>query len=76
MQKIVIALEEVNLRPVPSRKILLWMIIHYAVPAGLTAGILSAIKAAEFVNDSTITRTVIRAIREGFSICLKRENIN
>ena len=38
----------------------------------MTAGILSAGSAARFVNDSATIRTTIRAIREGFSICLKR----
>lgn len=72
VQKIVQALEEAHLKPVLSRQILLWIITHYAAAAGLTAGILSAGNAAKFVSDSTIIRTTIRAIREGFSICLKR----
>lgn len=72
VQKIVQALEEAHLKPVLSRQILLWIITHYATAAGLTAGILSAGNAAKFVSDSTIIRTTIRAIREGFSICLKR----
>lgn len=72
VQKIVQALEEAHLKPVLSRQILLWIITHYAAAAGLTAGILSAGNAAKFVSDSTIIRTTICAIREGFSICLKR----
>lgn len=66
------ALEEAHLKPMISRQISLWIITHYAVAAGLTAGIMSAGSAANFVNDSTIIRTTIRAIREGFAICLKR----
>ena len=72
VQKIVQALEEAHLKPVLSRQILLWIITHYAAAAGLTAGILSAGNAAKFVSDSAIIRTTIRAIREGFSVCMKR----
>lgn len=72
VRKIVQALEGASLKPVASRQILLWIITHYAAAAGLTAGILSAGSATKFVNDSSILRTTIRAIREGFSICLKR----
>lgn len=70
--KIVQALEEAHLKPLISHQILLWIITHYAVAAGLTAGIMSAGSAAKFVNDSAIIRTTILAIREGFAICLKR----
>lgn len=72
VQKIAQALGDANLKPFPSRQILLWIITHYAVAAGLTAGILSAGNAAKFVSDSMIIRTTIHAIREGFAICLKR----
>ena len=72
VRKMVQALDEAHLKPVLSRQILLWIITHYAAAAGLTAGILSAGSAARFVNDSATIRTTIRAIREGFSICLKR----
>ena len=72
VRKFVQALEDANMKPVPSQQILLWIITHYAVAAGLTAGILCAGNAAKFVSDSTIIRTAIRAIREGFAICLKR----
>ena len=72
VRKMVQALDEAHLKPVLSRQILLWIITHYAAAAGLTAGILSAGSAARFVNDSATIRTTICAIREGFSICLKR----
>ena len=72
IRKIAQALEEANLKPIVSRQILLWIITHYAAAAGLTAGILSAGDATKFVNNSTAVRTAIRAIREGFAICLKR----
>lgn len=72
VRKMVQVFDEAGLKPLPSPQILLWIITHYAAAAGLTAGILSAGGAAKFVNDSTIIRTTIRAIREGFSICLKR----
>lgn len=66
------ALDEANLKPVVSTQILLWIITHYAVAAGLTAGILSAGGAGRFIKDSTAIRTAILAIREGFAICRKR----
>lgn len=72
VRKISQALEEAHLKPVLSRNIRLWLITHYAAAAGLTAGILSAGNAARFVGDSAIMRTAIRAIREGFAICLKQ----
>lgn len=72
LRKMVRIFEKAGLKPLPSRQILLWIITHYAAAAGLTAGILSAGGAVKFVNDSTIIRTTICAIREGFSICLKR----
>lgn len=72
VQKMIEALKEADLKPVFSRQIVLWIITHYAVAAGLTAGILSAGNAAKFVHDSSVVRTTICAIREGFTICLKR----
>lgn len=72
IQKIAQALEEARLKPLLSQEITLWIITHYAAATGLTGGILSAGNAAKFVNDSAILRTTIRAIREGFAICLKR----
>ena len=72
VQKMVQALDKAHLKPVQSQQILLWIITHYAAAAGLTAGILSAGNAAKFVSHSSIIRTTIRAIREGFAICLKR----
>ncbi|WP_455639846.1 ketopantoate reductase family protein [Parabacteroides sp.] len=72
VQKIAQALGNANMKPVLSCQILLWIITHYAVAAGLIAGILSAGCAAKFVSDSRIIRMTIYAIREGFDICLKR----
>lgn len=72
VRKMAQALKEARLKPVLSRQILLWIITHYAVATGLTAGILSAGDAAKFLSDSKIIRTTIRAVREGFSICQKR----
>ena len=72
VRKLAKALDKARLKPVFSQQILLWIITHYAAAAGLTAGILNAGSASKFVNDSAIIRTTIRAIREGFAICLKR----
>lgn len=72
VRKMVKAMEEAHLKPFISPQIKLWIITHYAVAAGLSAGIMSAGSPAKFVNDSAIIRTTILAIREGFAICLKR----
>ena len=66
--KIAQALEEARLKPVISHNILLWIITHYATAAGIVV----AGGAENFVNDSSIVRMTIRAIREGFAICMKR----
>ena len=72
VRKIAQALDEARLKPAMSGQILLWIITHYAAAAGLTAGILSAGSAEKFVNDPVVIRIVIRAIREGFAVCLKK----
>lgn len=72
VNKIAEAMEKAGLKPVISRHILRWIITHYATAAGLCAGILSTGSAADFVNDCSIIRMTIGAIREGFAICLKR----
>lgn len=72
VMKIAEALEEARLKPVIQKRILLWIITHYAVAAGLSAGILSAGNAADFVNNPSIVRMAIRAIREGFAVCYRR----
>ncbi|WP_373841247.1 ketopantoate reductase family protein [Bacteroides heparinolyticus] len=65
-------LEEANLKPSISSQIIVWLISHYATAAGLSAGIMCAGGAAQFIKETDILKQTICAIREGFSICKKR----
>lgn len=65
------ALNKANLNPIVSNQILVWLITHYAVAAGLSAGIMSAGDARKFTQNTTVIKTAIRAIREGLTICKK-----
>lgn len=73
VQKIAKALEAANLKPLVSKQILVWLVTHYAVAAGLSAGIMQAGGSmTRFTANSHIIRQTIKAIREGFAICAKR----
>jgi ketopantoate reductase len=72
LQKIAKALEDANLKPTISTQISVWLITHYAVAAGLSAGIITAGGAKAFVRDSKILKETIQSIREGLDVCLKR----
>jgi ketopantoate reductase len=72
VQKIAKALEDANLKPIISTQISVWLITHYAVAAGLSAGIITAGGAKVFVSDSKIIKETIKSIREGLEVCLKR----
>ena len=72
VQKIVKALKDANLKPVVSKQIKEWLISHYAIAAGLSAGIMKAGSAANFVGSASIIKETIKAIREGLEICKKR----
>ena len=72
VQKIANALEDANLKPTISTQISVWLITHYAVAAGLSAGIITAGGAKTFVSDSKIIKETIKSIREGLEVCLKR----
>jgi 2-dehydropantoate 2-reductase len=69
VQKIADALEKANLKPVIYRQIKIWLITHYAVAAGLSAGIMRAGGGKNFSSDSKILRYTFKAIREGLKIC-------
>jgi len=71
VQKIANALEEANLKPTISTQIAVWLITHYAVAAGLSAGILTAGSGKAFAGDSKIIRDTIKSIREGLEVCVK-----
>ena len=65
-------LKNANLKPYISDRISVWLISHYATAAGLSAGIICAGGAAQFIKETDILKQTICAIREGFSICKKR----
>ena len=72
VQKIVKALEDAKLKPVVYKQIKEWLISHYAVAAGLSAGIMKAGSAANFTKNTAIIKEAIKAIREGLNICRER----
>ena len=75
LKRFAMALDKANLKPVISNQMLVWLITHYAVAAGLSAGIMSAGSARNFIKNTAITKTTIMAIREGLTIC-KRMGVN
>jgi len=72
VQKIVNALGEAKLKPVVIKQIKEWLISHYAVAAGLSAGIMKAGSAADFTKNTAIIKETIKSIREGLDICRER----
>jgi len=72
IEKIVKALEDTKLKPVVSKQIKEWLITHYAVATGLSAGIMKAGSAANFTKNTAIIKEAIKAIREGLNICKER----
>ena len=75
VEKFSIILDKANLKPAISNQILVWIITHYAVAAGLSAGIMSAGSASKFIKNTAIIKTAMKAIREGLAIC-KEMGIN
>jgi 2-dehydropantoate 2-reductase len=71
IQKIAAALEDANLKPILSNQISVWLITHYAVAAGLSAGIIAAGSGKAFAGDSKIIKETIKSIREGFEVCVR-----
>ncbi len=72
LQKIAKAMEEANLKPIISNHIRIWLITHYAVASGLSAGIMKARGGSGFIQNPGIIREAIKAIREGLSVCTQR----
>ena len=69
--KIAKAFEDANLKPIINNQIKTWLITHYAVAAGLSAGIMKAKGGKNFANNSGILKEAIKAIREGLNVCLQ-----
>lgn len=63
VEKLFMALDKANLKPVISNQILVWIITHYAVASGLSAGIMSAGSARNFIENTPIIKTTMKAIR-------------
>lgn len=71
VQKISDVLEKANLKPMLYKQIKVWLITHYAVAAGLSAGIIMAGDGKAFSSDTKILRHTFKAIREGLKVCTK-----
>lgn len=71
IQKIAKAFEDANLKPVIYNQIKTWLITHYAVASGLSAGIMKAKGGRNFASSSDILKETIKAIREGLGVCQK-----
>lgn len=71
LQKIANALDEANLKPTISTQIKVWLVTHYAVAAGLSAGIMKAGGGKAFASNSTLIKEAIKSIREGLEVCAK-----
>lgn len=69
VRKIADALEKANLKPMLHKQIKVWLITHYAVAAGLSAGIIMAGSGKAFSSDTKILRHTFKAIREGLKVC-------
>jgi 2-dehydropantoate 2-reductase len=72
VQKMAKALDDAKLKPIISSQISVWLITHYAVAAGLSAGIVKAGGGKAFANNSKIIKEAIKSIREGLDVCAKR----
>lgn len=71
IQKIADTLEKANLKPMIYKQIKVWLITHYAVAAGLSAGIMIAGGGINFSSNTKILRQTFKAIREGLKVCSK-----
>lgn len=70
--KLAEALDKANLKPRISNHIKIWLITHYAIATGLSAGILRAGNADNFIQKPELIKETIKSIREGLEICLRR----
>jgi 2-dehydropantoate 2-reductase len=71
VQKIAKAFEDANLKPRVYNHITRWLITHYAIAAGLSAGIMNAKGGRNFAGNPVILKEALKAIREGLEICRK-----
>lgn len=72
VRKIAQAFDHANLKPIIYNHIMTWLITHYAVATGLSAGIMKAGGGKNFASNTGILKETIKAIREGLDVCQKR----
>ena len=65
-------LNDIGLKPLVSFDIKTWLITHYVLAAGLSAGIIKAGCGNSFANDPKLIRRVVKSVREGFNVCKSR----
>jgi ketopantoate reductase len=72
IEKMAEALNKAQLKPLISQQIHTWLITHYAVAGGLSAGILNAGSATSFTSNRSMIKETIKSIRESLEVCKKR----
>jgi ketopantoate reductase len=73
LKKMAGAFRDANLKPVITNQIIPWLITHYVVAAGLSAGVMKAGGSMKtFTSDSNLLRESFISIREGLDVCRKR----
>lgn len=73
LKKIADLFRDANLKPIITNQIIPWLITHYAVAAGLSAGVMkSGGSMKTFTGDSTLLRESFMSIREGLEVCRQR----
>ena len=73
LKKMADSFRDANLKPIITNQIISWLITHYAVAAGLSAGVMKAGGSMKtFAGDSKLLRESFMSIREGLEVCRKR----
>jgi ketopantoate reductase len=73
LKKMADSFRNANLKPVITNQIIPWLMTHYAVAAGLSAGVMKAGGSMKtFAGDSILLRESFMSIREGLEVCRKR----
>ena len=73
LKKMADSFRDANLKPIITNQIIPWLITHYAVAAGLSAGVMKAGGSMKtFTGDSNLLKESFMSIREGLEVCRKR----
>lgn len=67
VKKLFMVLDQANLKPVISNQIIVWLITHYAVAAGLSAGIMRAGSVQNFIENTAIVKATMKSYSGRFS---------